>query len=109
MRTALSKRQLTGTIEKDRRGGRQEMFLEEDMQRRAAIQEHIKRFPRMESHYSREDSKRDYLHPNLNKQIMYDMFTQEKASKGLSASYTTYCNVLKTQNISFHNPKKRHV
>lgn len=37
---------------------------------------------------------------------MYEMFTRENASKGISASYTTYCNVLNTQNISFHNPKK---
>lgn len=106
MRTALSKRQSTGTVEKDKRGGRQKIFLEVDKQRRDAILEHINKFPRMESHYCRLESKRDYLHPNLNKQTMYDMFTHENASKGISASYTSYCNVLKSQNISFHNPKK---
>ena len=61
----------------------------------------------MESHYTRQDSKRDYLHPNLHKEIMYEMFKQENrtASTGINASYST-CDVLKSQNISFHNPKK---
>ena len=39
---------------------------------------------------------------------MYEMFKQENrtASTGINASYSTYCDVLKSQNISFHNPKK---
>ena len=77
VRTALDKKQLTGTIEKDRRGGRPKSLAEEDKIKRDAILQHINRFPRMESHYCRKDSKRDYLHPDLNKQMMYEMFLKE--------------------------------
>ncbi|MPC76275.1 hypothetical protein E2C01_070683 [Portunus trituberculatus] len=60
----------------------------------------------MESHYTSQDSKHDYLHPNLNNQKMYEMFKENYASKGFVASYSTYCNILKPQNISFHDPRK---
>lgn len=106
VRTALDKKQLTGTIEKDRRGGRPKSLAEEDKIKRDAILQHINRFPRMESHYCRKDSKRDYLHPDLNKQMMYEMFLKECESENISTSYTTYCTVLKSQNISLHNRKK---
>ena len=96
----------TGTIEKDKRGGRLETLKEQDKVKRDAILEHINRFPRMESHYCRQKSTRDYLHPDLNKKKMHAMFVEEYASKNIVVSYSTYCEVLKTQNLSFHNPKK---
>ncbi|KAK3884938.1 hypothetical protein Pcinc_010781 [Petrolisthes cinctipes] len=34
------------------------------------------------------------------------MLLAEFLPEGISASYTTYCDVLKSQNISFNNPKK---
>lgn len=37
---------------------------------------------------------------------MYEMFLKECESENISTSYTTYCTVLKSQNISLHNRKK---
>ncbi|KAK3894703.1 hypothetical protein Pcinc_001549 [Petrolisthes cinctipes] len=107
VRTALKKKMPSGTVETEKRGGRQDHLQEEDKQRRDKIKAHIDRFPRMESHYCRSKSTRDYLHSDLNQKKMYEMFLAECCvPEGLSASYTTYCDVLKSQNISFHNPKK---
>ena len=53
-----------------------------------------------------EKNQREYLHQNLSKKKMHDMFLEEHAPRGISESYTTYCEVIKTQIISFHNPKK---
>ncbi|KAK3881690.1 hypothetical protein Pcinc_013882 [Petrolisthes cinctipes] len=107
VRTALKKKMPSGTVETEKRGGRQDHLQEEDKQRRDKIKAHIDRFPRMESHYCRSKSTRDYLHSDLNQKKMYEMFLAECCvPEGLSASYTTYCDVLKPQNISFHNPKK---
>ena len=106
LRTALAKNLSTGIVEKEMRGGRHASFLELDKIKKNAILEHINRFPRMESHYIRHDSKREYLHPNLNKQMMYEMFMEEYSPKGISVSSGFYRAILKTQNLSFHNPKK---
>ncbi|KAK3891642.1 hypothetical protein Pcinc_004489 [Petrolisthes cinctipes] len=107
VRTALKKKMPSGTVEIEKRGGRQDHLQEEDKQRKDKIKAHIDRFPRMESHYCRSKSTRDYLHSDLNQKKMYEMFLAECCvPEELSASYTTYCDVLKSQNISFHNPKK---
>lgn len=106
MRTALEKKEECGTIETEKRGGRPEALHEQDQVRREAILRHISRFPRMESHYCRKSSTREYLHSDLNKQKMRDMFVQEHKEQNITASYKTYCDVLKTQNLSFFHPKK---
>ncbi|CAG4996526.1 unnamed protein product [Parnassius apollo] len=72
-RTALQKLKNTGVVEKDRRGGRQEVYHERDTQLRSLITEHINRFPRVESHYCRKSSTKEYLHHDLSlkKKIWY--------------------------------------
>ena len=92
---------------KDQGGGRLQAFQEQDIVR-DTILEHINRFPRMESHYCRQKSTRDYLHPDLNKKKMHEMFVEEYASKNIVACYSTCCDceVLKIQNLSVYNPQE---
>lgn len=102
-RTAVRKLQPTGVFQNDKREGKVAAFLEKDRERREILS-HINRFLRMESHYCHEKSKRDYLHPELNKVRMFKMFQKEHPN--IRASYSMYCDMLKSLNISFHNPKK---
>lgn len=102
-RTSISKLQPTGILEKEKRGGRQEVYRERDTQMRALIAEHINRFPRVESHYCRKDSKKEYLHHDLTLKKMYNMFLQEYNE---TVSVTLYRNVFQSMNLSFHSPKK---
>ena len=65
---------ITGIVEKDIRstnspGGRK---LKEDVVN--SIKDHIKSFPFMESHYSREKSKRKYLSSNMSLTKMYELY-----------------------------------
>ncbi|CAG4989572.1 unnamed protein product [Parnassius apollo] len=102
-RTALQKLKNTGVVEKDRRGGRQEVYHERDTQLRSLITEHINRFPRVESHYCRKSSTKEYLHHDLSLKKIYGMFLKEYNQP---VSMTLYRNVFKGMNLSFHKPKK---
>lgn len=106
IRTALAKVKETGVIEKDKRGGRLEHLKDKDLALRSEIQQHINRFPRMESHFCRKSTTKEYLHPDLNIQKMLFMFNEENKDKNIKASYYTYWDELKKLNLSFHHPKK---
>lgn len=99
----MQKLRNTGVVEKDRRGGRQEVYHERDTQLRSLITEHIIRFPRVESHYCRKSSTKEYLHHVLSWKKIYGMFLREYNQP---VSMTLYRNVFKSMNLSFHKPKK---
>lgn len=106
VRTALKKLTPSGTVEKERRGGRQSAkVVERDRRIRQEIEEHIQRFPRVESHYCRSSSSKEYLHPDLNLRKMYSMFL-EAYQVGDPPSFITYSRIFKKLNLSFHSPKK---
>nr|CAH7727988.1 unnamed protein product [Callosobruchus chinensis] len=88
VRTALAKKQVTGIVEKEKRGGRYQILKNEDDEINA-IKAHIQRFPRMESHYCRKSSSREYLHPDLNLTKMFDMFVEEYSSCNITTTYQT--------------------
>lgn len=74
---------------------------------RTAISDHIDRFPKVESHYCREKSTREYLSPELTKKHMYYMFLKEWVPRVQAPSFTTYNDVfIKSKNLSIHRPKK---
>lgn len=106
MRTAKGKLSQTGILEPEMRGGRMsEKDRCRDQRIRSEVEIHIDRFPRVESHYCRSSSTKEYLSPELTLPKMYDMFCEEY--KGADkASYSTYCRVFKEKNLSFHHPKK---
>nr|CAI5860787.1 unnamed protein product [Callosobruchus analis] len=73
VRVALKKRQTGGTIETDSRG-KHEPANKVGQDMRNAIREHIKKFPCIESHYSRNKSSRQYLGSYLNITQMNKLF-----------------------------------
>lgn len=103
VRTSLEKLKDTGVLKKDRRGGRQGSYIADDAEKRTAIKAHLNRFPRVESHYCRKDSSKEYLHPDLTLRKMYSMFLEEY---GTQVSFNLYRSVFKEMNLSIHRPKK---
>lgn len=106
MRTALYKRTEEGTVELERRGGRYEKLKENDAKIRTSALEHIQKFPRMESHFCRPSTTREYLHPDLTVKKMYYLYQNDNNVKQPRCTYNTYRRVFKSLNLSFHHPKK---
>ncbi|KAG5876383.1 hypothetical protein JTB14_022653 [Gonioctena quinquepunctata] len=108
MRTALKKVNASGTVELDKRGGRQSQEVKKrDFTIHEAIEKHINEFPKIESHYCRAKSTREYLHPDLTISKMYSLFLEEQNKvNGKKLSKTTYQNIFRSKNLSFHKPKK---
>lgn len=107
VRTALAKRKISGVIEKEKRRRRQQSQIERDNKIRTLITQHINRFPRVESHYYRSDSTREYLHPNLTTRKMYRMLMQEQNDLlQPMPTYELYRQMFKSINLSFHHPIK---
>ena len=77
-RTALIKVFSTGTLEEEKRG---EMQSDAAVERNRAIltdvNEHIHRYPRVEFHFYRSSTTREYLHPDLTRRKMYQLFLIE--------------------------------
>lgn len=65
VRTAMSKITSTGVVDKDKRGGRRQNYIERDRLITLQVESHIDRFPRVESHYCRNNSTREYLNGDL--------------------------------------------
>ena len=58
---------------------------------------HINRFPRVESHYCRKDTKREYLDPKLSIAKMYELYkTHCEESKIPHVSHITYRRIFST-------------
>lgn len=106
LRTAMSKLTAEGIVESDKRGGRYKNLEEKDKQLRDSIVDHIHKFPRMESHFCRKSTSREYLHPDLTRKRMYDLYIEENAENGKMCSYQTYRRIFRSLNLSFHHPKK---
>ncbi|XP_012940161.1 uncharacterized protein LOC106012278 [Aplysia californica] len=106
VRVVLSKITETGVVEEDKRGGRQsEQMKTREEQNRDKISRHIDRFSRVESHYCRASSSKEYLSPDLTLSKMYDMYVKENSCNDIP-SFHTYRRVFKTKSLAFHSPKK---
>lgn len=111
VRNAILKTSDSGIIETEMRGGRQrsEEIKEKERMIRDAISIHIDRFPKMESHYCRKNTSRQYLHPDLTLRKMYLMFLENwttKTKNESKPSFSTYQRAFKTKNLSFFPLKK---
>lgn len=106
LRTAVQKVSESGVVIKDKRGGRPQSKQELDARSRDLCVKHIDRYPRVESHYCREGSTREYLHSDLTVKKMYRMFIRSLEGNPLKPSFSTYKRVFKGKNLSFHRPKK---
>ena len=73
------------------------------------VREHIDKFPRTPSHYTRSSSKREYLDPKLSIQKMYELYVDDSVqnrpdSKPVAAG--VYRQVFCTEyNLAFFKPK----
>lgn len=109
VRMAILKTNDSGVIEKEMRGGRQrsQSINEKERMIRNAISVYIDRYPKMESHYCRKNTSRQYLHPDLTLRKMYLMFLEDWATKNEGKpSFSTYERTFKTTNLFFFSPKK---
>nr|CAH7750558.1 unnamed protein product [Callosobruchus chinensis] len=86
MRTAVKKLQTTGVVEKERRGGRPRVQLERDEKIRQNISNHINLFPKVESHYCRKSTTKEYLHSDLSIPKMYSMYLKKMKVNQLEVS-----------------------
>lgn len=66
------------------------------------IKNHIASFPAYESHYTRRDSAKKYLHADLNLTKMYKLFSENRTS---AVSITKYSEIFKSLNLKFKSPK----
>ncbi len=106
VRTALTKLSDVGIVEPEKRGGRVNNNQQRDSIIRQLVDAHIDRFPRIESHYCRQNTEREYLSPDLTLSIMHRMYCAEQNGEKTSVSFTFYCQIFHEKNLSFHHPKK---
>lgn len=104
--TAIGKLTDLGVCESEKRGKCSGRGLSEEKER---IKQHINSFPRLESHYARKDSRREYLESNLSILKMYEMYIDSRKKEGClkPASERTYRDVFNNDfNIGFHKRMK---
>lgn len=105
--TVLKKKDESGFIEKDMRGkhGNQKQINEILLQ---SVVDHINTFPRVESHYCRSRTKKEYLEGALNISTMYRLYVEHcRQNDSAFVKQHKYETIFNTQfNIGFHKPKK---
>lgn len=94
-------------VGKDKRGS-QEPVNKTSPEVEQRIIQHINSFPRLESHYCRKKSRRQYLDSNLTLAKMYELYKDQLKSTGeIPASLFVYKQIFGTKfNLSFFRPKK---
>lgn len=107
LRNALNKTNSEGFIDSDRRGKHgNQAKLDTDMKQ--FIREHIQSIPKIESHYLRAQSTRDYIDGSLNISTLYRLYKEEcEKNDNHIAKKCTYRNIFNNEfNISWYTPKK---
>ena len=71
----------------------------------AAVRKHIESFPKIESHYCRAETKREYLESHLSIRKMFNEFKETNSANSIKEH--TYRKVFNEQyNLGFHKPSK---
>ena len=72
------------------------------------VKKHIESFPKMESHYTRKSSKKQYLAHDLNIKQMWKLYVKDCEKKGItSVKQSMYRKIFcENYNLSFFKPKK---
>jgi hypothetical protein len=101
------KKKRAGVVVFDQRGKQPSANKTSD-EKMQFIRNHIESFPRVESHYTRKDTKREYLGADLNIKKMYDQYVLKcKEAKCAPVAEATYRKIFKNEyGFSFHHPKK---
>lgn len=73
------------------------------------VKEHIDSFARVESHYCRSTTKREYLDPQLTVPKMFSLY-KDLPSVVKPVKLSMYRNIFNREfNLAFHQPKKIYV
>ena len=106
--TALKKVREGDSVLKDNRGSSKNRPKAIPEETTAAVIEHISMFPKVESHYTRKDSNREYLEEGLSLNSLYRLYTEwAKENEKPIATKHHYMDTFNTKfNISFFKPKK---
>lgn len=107
IRTVISKKDQNGFVEADLRGKHgKHPKIDDDLTRR--IIRHINSIPRIESHYLREQTEREYIDGSKTISDLYRDFKQDQINENKSfGAYSYYLNIFnKRFNIGFFQPKK---
>ncbi|KAJ8944554.1 hypothetical protein NQ314_009460 [Rhamnusium bicolor] len=107
LRNALKKTNSEGFIDEDRRG-KHSNHAKLDTDTKQFIRDHIESIPKIESHYLRAQSSRDYIDGSLNISTLYRLYKEEceKNNKPI-AKKCIYRNIFNSEfNISWYTPKK---
>lgn len=105
--TAINKKQ-HGIVQSDRRGKHALRPNSLPASTRENVRQHIRSFPRIESHYLRKDTSREYLEEGLNLSKMYYLYRAWCADNGKEpAKQWLYEDIFNKEfNLSFFRPKK---
>lgn len=110
--TVSSKLELSPTIEADKRGRHSNRPFRISNEIKECVQEHISLFPVVDSHYTRENTKKQYLDSDLNISKMHRLYSEwvkkkEVSEKTQNVTLRQYQDIFNTfTNISFFKPKK---
>ena len=76
--------------------------------RQQFVKDHITSFPKVQSHYSRKDTNREFLQTDLTIRKMHELYKDKCKEKGCApVSEKIYRNIFcESFNLSFHTPKK---
>ncbi len=99
----LSNKTASGMPPPDKRGKHQSANKYSDTQIKS-VKEHINSFPKMESHYCRSTTTRQYLDCGLNVKKMYNDFVMQEPNPVSEKKYRDIFNF--EFNLGFHRPKK---
>lgn len=107
IRTVIEKMNNSGIVDAELRG-KQKRHGNISVDLLNGVRNHIKSIPRIESHYIRKQSSREFIEGGKNVTDLYRDYQEECAKKGISfVKLHKYRQIFNEEfNISFHSPKK---
>ena len=108
VKTALSKQTDLGTCDEERRGKHTKRGKQSKEVEKEAIRKHIRSFPRVESHYCRKQTEKEYLESCLDLTTMYGLYKEERTALGyIPVGETVYRYIFNYEfNIEFNRRMK---
>ena len=105
VRTVISKLTEVGIVRPELRGGQPKPQQARDIRVRYLVDEHIQRFPKVESHYCRADTTFQYLSADVSLTKMHQMY-QKEHNEADRVTLAFYYKRFKVMKLKFHHPKK---
>lgn len=109
LRTIFEKIAKKNYILPDWRGSNKEKRTKIPVATLQSVKDHINIVPRVESHYVRHDTKREFFEKTLSITLLYKLYLKwlpEYNPEVQAATYRQYANVFNSFTIGFHKPKK---